>query len=170
MIIWRLNMSLGRKIALILLMCTSLLTAAASITKAWSCQSVSAELEEPQYASSSLALWAGVEQTLVIILGSISALCSASKLNFPFFNRFRSSIASLLGAVQQKKLSVSRNSYTQPDSYHDLERSSDNLGRLHVDTNGNYTGYFLDTTATRFKGGSRESLVIDKANKKCLAS
>ncbi|KAI3316506.1 hypothetical protein HD806DRAFT_527829 [Xylariaceae sp. AK1471] len=60
-IIWRLNMSLSRKVALIFLMCTLLPTAAASIIKARAFQAAVVSLEEPQYASSASALWCGVE-------------------------------------------------------------------------------------------------------------
>ncbi|KAI1274579.1 hypothetical protein F5Y07DRAFT_410194 [Xylaria sp. FL0933] len=147
-IIWRLNMSFHRKLALILLICTSLLTAAASITKAWSTPTVSADLTEPQYASSFGALWSDVEQTLVIILGSVPTLCAAAQVNFPIFSRAGVFITSRLSSTSYKKALVSRDRYADSEFSAEHQVDTHGLGRLHPNESEKGFGSLAEATVT----------------------
>ncbi|KAL2756631.1 hypothetical protein ACRALDRAFT_1075523 [Sodiomyces alcalophilus JCM 7366] len=75
MVIWKLNMPLRRKIGLGLLMALSLVTAGASIMKTITTpRSDTGNTEDAQYNASLAVLWSGIEQSLVIIMGSIPPL------------------------------------------------------------------------------------------------
>jgi hypothetical protein len=93
-IVWNLHLNMKKKIGIILLMCTSLITMAVSIMKAITLAKVSG-VAEPAYTSSLSALWAGLEQTLVIIMASVPALSAITKLNLGI-RRLTSSIAKSL--------------------------------------------------------------------------
>lgn len=112
-------MTLSRRFALILLMCTSFVTMTASIIKILTLQTTAADLTEPQYSSSLAALWSGVEQTLVIIMASVPVLSAASQIKFPVFSRLGSSLASRFGRHSSKKSSTASSSRY----YRDLELS-----------------------------------------------
>jgi hypothetical protein len=111
-------MSLNRRIGLALLMCTSLVTMVASIMKAITLQSTSTELAEPQYTSSLAALWAGVEQNLVIIMASVPTLSAASKMKLSIFSRLGSTLSSRFSRFRSSNKGSSANSSRH---YNDLE-------------------------------------------------
>ncbi|KAH7308400.1 hypothetical protein B0I35DRAFT_360525 [Stachybotrys elegans] len=92
--IWKLQMGLPKRIGLMAVLLISLITVAASILKATRVQNVSSELSEPQYAASIATLLSGMEQTLVMLLGSIPAACAVSKLHVGFFSRLDSYMSS----------------------------------------------------------------------------
>jgi hypothetical protein len=141
-------MSTPRRIALALLMGTSLVTMAASILKVTSLQTVSSDTKEPQYTASLGALWANVEQTLVIMMASVPALRSMSMINFPAFSRLRSSIVTRF-AYNSKKSSATSSSPSQSGHYYDLEMNEAGVG---VGTN---------TTITYYREGSGQDLVTE---------
>lgn len=132
-IIWNLHLSLDKRIGLMLLMCTSLITMAVSIMKAITLAHVSG-VKEPAYSSSLSALWAGLEQTLVIIMASVPALSAVTKLNLGF-RRLTSSLARSLGrsagrsADRSGKDGKSRLSSTDSSAgiHSDLEKNSYNM-------------------------------------------
>lgn len=118
-IIWHLHMTFLRRLGLIVLMCTSLITMAASILKATGLQTTAAQLKEPEYASSLAALWSGLEQTLVIIMASVPALTAATKIKIPFFSRLASSFSRSFSRYSTKKSETTSNG-----DYHDLDEST----------------------------------------------
>lgn len=63
-IIWGLNMPLVRRVNLMVLMCTSLVTSIVSVLKILTLQTSAAQLAQLEYSFSLAALWAGIEQTL----------------------------------------------------------------------------------------------------------
>lgn len=95
-IIWRLNMRLRTKIYLCLLMSLSLVTMAASLLKSvygsLGTGHVTNNNQELQYDSSLSVVWAGLEQSLVIILTCVPALQVISKMDFPYLRSIRSSL------------------------------------------------------------------------------
>ncbi|ROT39594.1 hypothetical protein SODALDRAFT_331707 [Sodiomyces alkalinus F11] len=75
MVIWKLHMPLRRKIGLGLLMGLSLITAGASIMKTITTpRADTGNTQDAQYNASLAVLWSGIEQSLVIIMGSIPPL------------------------------------------------------------------------------------------------
>lgn len=93
-IIWRLNMRLRTKVYLCLLMSLSLVTMTASLLKSvygsLGTGHVSNNNQELQYDSSLSVVWAGLEQSLVIILTCVPALRVISKMDFPYLRSIRS--------------------------------------------------------------------------------
>ncbi|KAL9620256.1 MAG: hypothetical protein Q9160_005155 [Pyrenula sp. 1 TL-2023] len=123
-IIWRLNMSLSRRFGLILLMCTSLITVAASILKAITLQTVSADYRQPQYSASLAALLVGIEQTLVVIMASVPALRAISKVDIPIFSHLSSKVSSGFGLNRRKgTLGIGDRYLGESSCYHDLEHN-----------------------------------------------
>lgn len=98
MVIWKLNMPLRRKIGLGLLMALSLITAAASIMKTITTpRSDTGNSEDAQYHASVAVLWSGVEQSLVIIMGSIPPLRAKVKaIMVEHFGLFGSTVVGLV--------------------------------------------------------------------------
>jgi len=129
-IIWRLNMPIQRRIGLALLMCTSLVTMAVSILKTTGTQTVSSNTKEPQYTASLAVIYVNVEQTLVIIMASAPTLRAIKNVDFGVFSRLGSSLASHLGYSSRKSSQAPSVAH-----YHDLEKNTHQLGRLHVREN-----------------------------------
>ncbi|KAK3314584.1 hypothetical protein B0H66DRAFT_641951 [Apodospora peruviana] len=76
-IIWGLNMTLKRRLGLIILLSVSLLTAAASILKTLVVQKLSSQTPEPQYTSNLAILFSNLEQISVILMGCVPPLRAA---------------------------------------------------------------------------------------------
>ncbi|GAP86886.1 putative integral membrane protein [Rosellinia necatrix] len=100
-IIWNLNMSAQRKVALVTLMCLSTITFGVVLVKivlifirlsSTAIHSINLE----RYFQSLVHLVAALEQCLVIILGCVPTLKFATKLQFPSFNQMTSWAASLV--------------------------------------------------------------------------
>lgn len=128
LIIWRLQMPYSQRIALILLMCASIVTVAVSIMKTITVQNQSAALTEPQYASGIAALWCGVEQMMVIIMASVPALRAASKIENSIFSQFSLYLSSRFPRSSNKKSPAPKNSYATPGHCHDVEKNIRTLG------------------------------------------
>jgi hypothetical protein len=113
LIIWKLNMPIRRKIAIILLMALSLLTMSASIMKTVTAQS-SQTATDVEYNASMAILWSGIEQSFVIIMGCIPSLRPIFLQQSPF--RFRS-----LGSLFSSFMGIRTNSSRLKASVSDYE-------------------------------------------------
>ncbi|KAI0110718.1 hypothetical protein GGR51DRAFT_74137 [Nemania sp. FL0031] len=80
--IWKLNMPKRRKIALSALLSLSLLTATASILKTVTAET-SQGVQNAEYTASLGALWSSIEQSFVIIMGSIPPLRPLATTQWP---------------------------------------------------------------------------------------
>jgi hypothetical protein len=86
-------MTLVKRVALIMLIGTSLITAGASIAKATK-MVVSDNVGEASYESTLAAIFSNTEQNLVIIIGSLPALRNVSRSNDGPFSRVKSFFSS----------------------------------------------------------------------------
>ncbi|EZF49847.1 hypothetical protein H103_06563 [Trichophyton rubrum CBS 288.86] len=127
-IIWRLQMSLGKRISLILLMSASLLTMSVSILKTISLQHIANQQADPtatdvQYESSITILWSCLEQAFVIIMGCVPALGSFTKLKTA--QPLLTSLDSVLRLINPFKRSIvnraAKGNGTNSRDYEDLE-------------------------------------------------
>ncbi|KAI2468972.1 hypothetical protein F4781DRAFT_431804 [Annulohypoxylon bovei var. microspora] len=87
--IWRLNMPLGRKIRLAVLVSMSVFTAVASIMKTTLVQESVGQAEEMQSVAETF-IWSNLEQTFIIIMGCIPTLPQLFKQDTTFFRAIRS--------------------------------------------------------------------------------
>ncbi|RYP63651.1 hypothetical protein DL769_006906 [Monosporascus sp. CRB-8-3] len=125
-IIWKLNMPLRRKFALVLLMGLSLVTMAISLLKTLqvriSVGRSNGQVEDASYKTSLIQLWSGVEQCLVIILGCVPPLRKLTKMSLPAFQSMSSALARLMtGRTQSRSRSTSKTGKPSSADYYDLE-------------------------------------------------
>jgi hypothetical protein len=89
MIIWKLNMPFARRIGLCILMAGSIFCLIACVMR------IVTDAHQSLYTSADGILWAGLEQCLVIILGSAPPLAAIRKLDFvDWISKSLSSVAS----------------------------------------------------------------------------
>lgn len=131
MIIWNLHMELHRRIGLVLLMSVSLFTMAMSIMKTLVAQGSSKDTVDVQYNASLAVLWAGLEQTFVIIMGCVPPLRALLRLEIPLFSSISSSLNSLIhrnrssGSTRSGKQSPSVASYdASVGAHHNGEKNN----------------------------------------------
>ncbi|KAI2777728.1 hypothetical protein F4815DRAFT_480482 [Daldinia loculata] len=131
-IIWNLNMSPSRKIALAALMAMSLLTMTASIMKTVTSASAPDNGVDEQYEQSLGVFWANVEQCFVVIMGCAPSLPAFIKFYFPFVRRASRSLASLPGRSHSRSGNIKPslpNSHVGDDGiYYNLEIDPSRLG------------------------------------------
>lgn len=160
-----------------MLMCASLVTAAASILKATTTQTMSTSLTEPQYAASLAALWSGIEQILVIIMASVPPLRAIAKIEFPALRSVSSSLVNLLGrhgSGGSKKSSAAsggiiRKKDNRSKNYSDLEQNIYIEGHMHnVTTHWQVSGQAFCTqpgiAPVYFYQGSTQNLTRNGAH------
>lgn len=99
-IIWRLNMTLHRRLGLIALLAAMLFTAAMSILKTYTIHwQGDPTITDPLYRNSLQVLYANLEQTSVIIMGCVPSLRAIVNVELPFgLSRLGQSVASFLGS------------------------------------------------------------------------
>lgn len=145
-----------------LLMSASLATMVMSILKILVIQTPPTRTEDVEYNMSLGILWAGMEQTVVIIMGCVPTLRSIAKLDLPRLTAIGSSLSSLVKRNKSKPSSL-EDDVTRPSAkeYQDLEMNTNELGNLGQDRDAQgFTAtstYFIDDTK-----GSNQSLVEDK--------
>ncbi|KAM5492715.1 hypothetical protein MaudMau93_001431 [Microsporum audouinii] len=136
MIIWRLQMSLGKRIGLILLMSASLLTMSMSILKTISLQRIADQQADPtatdaQYNASLTILWSCLEQAFVIIMGCIPPLGSIRKLQVP--QSLSNTLDSIVRLIKPSKVAVM-------DS-HKLNSDAGSAGYTNLEMSKNIPGW-----------------------------
>jgi hypothetical protein len=157
MIIWNLHMDLHRRLGLILLMSVSLFTMAMSIMKTLVAQGSSKDTVDVQYNASLAVLWAGLEQTCVIIMGCVPPLRALLRLDIPIFSSIGSSLNSLIRRNRSRssnsgKQSPSIASYDNPiGAYRNAEKSTPMLGLVGLSHEA------LGPVATYHQDGSQQS-------------
>ena len=95
LIIWKLNMRLHRKIGLCILLAGSVFSVATCVMR------VATAREQNLFRTAWGMLWASIEQSMVVILGSVPTLPVIRKLEFSFIRNFSASLASLKGRSQE---------------------------------------------------------------------
>jgi hypothetical protein len=130
LIVFRLKMPFRRKLGLILILMLSLITMVVSLMKTLqvriSIGRAGNLTSDIQYKTSLLQVWAGVEQSLVIILSCVPVLKAMSKTDFGPFATAASSIARL---VSRKDWSTQRSTGSgkpDPSQYYDVEMQQSN--------------------------------------------
>ncbi|KAI1377947.1 hypothetical protein F4677DRAFT_414011 [Hypoxylon crocopeplum] len=129
-IVWKLNMSLNRRLGLIALIALSLFTCAMSIMKGISAHSQQSGNDASYDATLSL-LWATLEQACVVLLGNLVPLRALLKLDIPVFSAVANSMASLLGRRSNSSTKPSELSDTSgygKAAYRDIEMDTRGLG------------------------------------------
>lgn len=135
MIVWRLQMALRRKIALIVLMAMSLITMAAALSKAvinvvYFDANFSSQGADSFRAFGLQILCTGIEQALVIIMGCTPALRSITKLEVPSIT---TAIGSLVSLIARTDISRTDGSQTSSRYYNMYRQSGDNELNLRSD-------------------------------------
>ncbi|KAK7917920.1 hypothetical protein PG985_009794 [Apiospora marii] len=111
LIVWKLQMPLGRKIGLIIMLAGSLVTAVISIQKTVIAQGGPHYTTDAQYHSSLGVLWSVLEENFVIIMGCVPTLHGMAKLDYPLLSSLGSTLSSLVrGSRRGKKSSASSSS------------------------------------------------------------
>ncbi|KAI0893749.1 hypothetical protein F4806DRAFT_504126 [Annulohypoxylon nitens] len=129
-IVWKLNMTLSRRLGLISLISFSLVTCAMSIIKGVSAHNQQTG-PDPGYPASLSLLWAILEQGCVILLGNLIPLRALLKIEIPILNSIASSMATLLGRSSRSTKKPSTLSETpgyRNGAYHDIEMNTHRLG------------------------------------------
>ncbi|XDG08334.1 hypothetical protein ABKA04_007949 [Annulohypoxylon sp. FPYF3050] len=129
-IVWKLNMTLSRRLGLISLISFSLVTCAMSIIKGVSAHNQQTG-PDPGYPASLSLLWAILEQGCVILLGNLIPLRALLKIEIPILNSITSSMATLLGRSSRSSKKPSTLSDTpgyRNGAYHDIEMNTYRLG------------------------------------------
>lgn len=150
-------MPLRRKIGLALLMSMTIVTMVASIMKTVTSASAPTTGTDVQYAQSLGVLWAGIEQTFVIIMGCVPALRSFANLDFHFLRSISESLVSLLGKTRSRPdshKSIPSDQSLARAAYYDLERNTHRLGRLHGTPNTDIPLTDQNTNVTFIEGGN----------------
>lgn len=116
LIIRTLNMPLQRRIGLCILMTGSIFSMVACIMR------IVTAHQSNLYQTAMGMLWAGLEQCLVITLGSAATLPPLRRLELSFFPSFSTSLASLVGLMSHWRLGKTSSDGQDNSS----ERNSDN--------------------------------------------
>ncbi|KAI0549855.1 hypothetical protein F4679DRAFT_584085 [Xylaria curta] len=123
LVIWKLNMPMRRKIALSALLSLSLLTMTASILK-----TVTAETsrggQNAEYTASLGALWSAIEQSFVIIMGSIPPLRPLATADWPrlrSLGRRLSKIMTITTTISPTRKQPGLNSPDPRSGYYNLD-------------------------------------------------
>lgn len=149
-IIWDLHMTLQRRIGLCLLMTLSLFTMAMSIMKT-TCIRWQGAQDDPNvmYKSSLQVMWAGMEQTCVVIMGCVPAIRPIVKVDLPKLSQITASLSSFMGTNRSKTQSSTvaksktRNSYTESGiggTYYNIELAQ-HKGGATTTTTITHSGY-----------------------------
>ncbi|GAP92081.1 putative integral membrane protein [Rosellinia necatrix] len=96
-VVWKLNMPFHRKLGLCLLLSVSLITMGISIAKAATAANTTATF----YNSTLGLLFAGLEQTFVIMMGCVPPLSSLKKLKLPSVLRISTSVSRLFSSSRR---------------------------------------------------------------------
>ncbi|GAW10671.1 hypothetical protein ANO14919_000050 [Xylariales sp. No.14919] len=137
LIIWRLHMPTRRKLGLVILLALSLVTLTASILKTVTSQTSSSSAEDVQYNASLGALFAALEQSLVIIMGCVPPLRPLGAMTINSLRSFSSAFTSLVDKAKYGESTGSSQHHERGGSaYYDLERmDTRKLGVLHMAQN-----------------------------------
>ncbi|KAI1779312.1 hypothetical protein F4818DRAFT_438094 [Hypoxylon cercidicola] len=129
-IIWKLNMPLGRRIALILLMGMSLVTMSLSIVLAVElplAAFASQASVDVQYGAASTLMYGGLEQSFVIIMGCVPPIYSTLK---PHLASFKNLIISSFTRKDKNRSTTFDQNYSSSGAYQNLELSTTRLGNV----------------------------------------
>ncbi|KJZ69768.1 hypothetical protein HIM_10851 [Hirsutella minnesotensis 3608] len=136
-IIWKLNMTLKRRLGLVFLLGLSGFTAVISIMKTVVARSSVGVVEDAQYKASLSVLWSSMEQGCVIFLGCVPPLYSNLKtgMHLATFGRLKGALYNALRSfIPLKSNLVSRDTSNRDNSeasradYYDLDTSTHRLG------------------------------------------
>ncbi len=137
LIIWKLQMGLGQRIGLVVLMSASLFTLDLSILKAIRLSEIAHQQADPnavdaQYDAALEILWSLLEQAFVIIMGCVPPLRAAARLDFA--KSIPASLASILRRGRSTQASSRDHHYENSGGPYDkLKMSTEMLGRARKD-------------------------------------
>lgn len=132
-IVSRFNMSPRRKLGLVLTMLLSLVTVAAAILKSITTLSGPEQTKKLGFQPNDASLWASVEQSLVIIIGSLLPLMPITKLDNKFVNFFKSVLGHIGSTGDSPSRSVNLPSFVRPA---ESRNHRDGTQRLHSPEEG----------------------------------
>ncbi|KAK7990066.1 hypothetical protein PG989_010381 [Apiospora arundinis] len=139
--IWKLQMSLDRRLGLIAIMAMGLFTCAMSIMKGVSAIP-GASGDDAAYVATLSLLWATLEQACVVLLGNVPPLRPLARIDIPFVSHLTGTVASLLRRTRNTtRGSTSKtmpgsgvsSGYHPNNGYEDLEMNTNKLGAVNTD-------------------------------------
>ncbi|KAI1412107.1 hypothetical protein F5Y13DRAFT_47606 [Hypoxylon sp. FL1857] len=147
LIIWKLNMPNRRKIALSALMSLSLLTMTASILKTITAET-SRGSQNAEYTASLGALWSAIEQSFVIIMGSIPPLRPLTKAEWPRLRAIGMRLTGMLSRISSRGKQSGTNSSDPRSAYYMLDgMSSRKVGQSPTNQGDEHHGPTVDHIA-----------------------
>ncbi|TRX91997.1 hypothetical protein FHL15_007094 [Xylaria flabelliformis] len=144
LVIWKLNMPNSRKMALSALLSLSLLTMTASILKTVTAET-SRGSQNAEYSASLGALWSAIEQSFVIIMGSIPPLRPLVTADWPrlrSLGRRFSEIMTMTTTIRPRWKQPGSNGPDPRSEYYNLDAmSSRKIGQSPASQSDNHSSY-----------------------------
>ncbi|KAI1179305.1 hypothetical protein F4777DRAFT_468440 [Nemania sp. FL0916] len=155
LIIWRLNMPTRRKVALSALLSLSLFTMTASILKTITAET-SHGSQNAEYVASLSALWAAIEQSFVIIMGSIPPLRPLASAEWPRLRSLRRSLSGMVTRSTTTSPGGKQSGLNSPDprsAYYNLDTMNSRRTGRSPGSQSDKHNYYQGPTIEHVKGG-----------------